>query len=174
MKRRRKNSLEGNGDPLGTVGDCNSRRVAFDWGKWSQLPALEPRTDVSEDAAGPAIATMEPSPEPATEPTTAAVVPLAEAFDTAPKPRRTERWTEAEERCCTRCRRCGGPIVWGEVDRVFDNEHPEGRPRRAAKRRWIPLDPDFAPHGCGGPDAGRFVDDAPDPETDANEWRMNQ
>lgn len=38
------------------------------------------------------------------------------------------------------CKRCGRPIVWGEVVETLGKcDDP---------RRWIPLDPDLFPHGC--------------------------
>ena len=53
-----------------------------------------------------------------------------------------ERWSLAEQAMCTaRCKRCGGPIVWGEVTETLGTV--EGT------RKWMPLDPDTSPHACG-------------------------
>lgn len=52
-----------------------------------------------------------------------------------------ERWSLADERRCTaKCKRCGCPIIWGEVVETIG--HVED------KRRWLPLDPDSSPHAC--------------------------
>ena len=40
-----------------------------------------------------------------------------------------ERWTKAQEVACrTKCKSCGQRIVWGETDRIFDFDNPDGPP----------------------------------------------
>lgn len=52
-----------------------------------------------------------------------------------------ERWSIPDQSFTSRCKHCAGPIVWGEVT-AMDGDAPE-------HRRFIPLDPDLEPHGCG-------------------------
>ncbi len=69
-----------------------------------------------------------------------------------------ERWSLADELACkSRCKRCRGPIQWGGLEAVFDGNHPGGRPPDKRDRKWVPLDPDFMPHGCG---VTRLIDPA--------------
>ncbi len=58
------------------------------------------------------------------------------------------RWRLEDEQRVKACDECGGPILFGEVIEVADEKHPEGRPTRR-RERWLPLDPDLMPHGCG-------------------------
>lgn len=72
-------------------------------------------------------------------------------------PRRIERWPLAAELGLSRCKRCRGAIVFGEVVEICTSEHADGRPPRSKAERWVILDPDLMPHGCGTPLAGRVV-----------------
>ncbi len=84
------------------------------------------------------------------EPTADAVVPSIPEPETPQLGTKRERWSLADELACTaRCKRCRGPIQWGELEQVFDGNHPDGRPPDKRDRKWIPLDPDHHPHACG-------------------------
>jgi hypothetical protein len=72
-------------------------------------------------------------------------------------PRRIERWPLAAELGLSRCKRCRGAILFGEVVEICNSEHADGRPPRSKAERWVILDPDLMPHGCGTPLAGRVV-----------------
>ena len=63
------------------------------------------------------------------------------------KPR--ERWSFRDEQACTsKCKRCGRSFQWGKI--IEDTRD------REMVGKWILLDPDGMPHGCGGSNAGRF------------------
>lgn len=63
------------------------------------------------------------------------------AGEFAPVVRGKPRWGLVDEVGLTKCRRCGRPVVFGEVVRT------EGRCDDDAK--WIKFDPDLSLHGCG-------------------------
>ena len=117
-----------------------TRVVAFDWSTKPVDPTPKRPTD----------AEAVPSP-PESAPRGCTVPPLPGTY---------ERWSPLDELDLPRCRRCDGPIVWAQV--VSDTADPKNH-------RWVPLDPDYMPHGCGGPNAGRTFTIEPDSEviTDA-------
>ena len=49
----------------------------------------------------------------------------------------------------SQCKRCRKPIYWTRVERVWDSASPNGRAPKKDERRWIPMDLDDVPHGCG-------------------------
>ena len=78
---------------------------------------------------------------------------VPEAPEPSDEPSDFIRWSEADERGCRPCKACHGPIIWAEV--VSDTAP------KAQRRRWMKLDPDLMPHGCGTPYSGRVVRRAP-------------
>jgi hypothetical protein len=66
-----------------------------------------------------------------------------------------ERWPKNHEAGLDACKRCGQPIVFAE--QVEDVVSGYARMEISRKRsKWVVLDPDGMPHGCGGQRAGRL------------------
>ncbi|MEE9294581.1 MAG: hypothetical protein V3W34_06445 [Phycisphaerae bacterium] len=59
------------------------------------------------------------------------------------------RWSEAAEFGRLRCKHCGGPFQWGEVEAIQDRHTPGGRRPGNGDRKYVMLDPDCVPHVCG-------------------------
>lgn len=120
-------------------------RTAPDFERKTRVVDFNWSDDQIDSASNPQIDVQTVSPDPPT-PESASSSCIDNAGPNAPAPGTYERWSLADESGLTRCKRCGGPIIWAQV--VKDNADPNNR-------RWIPLDPDYMPHGCGGPNAGR-------------------
>ncbi len=108
--------------PARTRQPCRAARsVNFDWAKWSRSAKAEPGNADEVDELAADICSLLPPASPVVIPPPARP---AQAHDLAGT---------------SRCKRCGHPIIWGQVD--YDSEDP-------TNRRWIPLDADLFPHGC--------------------------
>lgn len=138
-----KRVLNGNARARGGLSGSTARRehrvVPFDW------------TDaLTIEAASANVPLKKSQPTPSTvEPIDDAVGHTTEETVQAETAAATERWTVTEELACkSKCKRCHAPIQWGELIELRDTTHPSGRPPTKQDRKWVPLDPDFMPHGC--------------------------